>query len=158
MKFLWFSMVFFYLCLSGAMAQSESDEFACATPPVLRQAFSRQHPEAEGLFWERWDQGFKASFYENGSSREVCYSANGTTLQACTYLELEELPLQTRSFLTSRFPDWERPSLLAKVERPNHSVFYRVHFDLPEGLLELIFNEEGILKGENLDAYHREED
>lgn len=131
----------------------DGGEELCAVPAALRSNLQQQHPEAEGVYWEPWNQGFKVSFFENGASKEQFFAASGQVICACTYLEASELPSQIRQFISSRYPNLDTPSVVLKMERPSHSTLYRVHLDLPEGLLELVFNESGQLKGENLESY-----
>lgn len=131
-------------------------DILCPVPQTVVQGFRQFHPQAEEVFWEVWKNGFRASFFENGLSREIQFTASGQWECLCTYMEVSELPQSIRDFLAKRFPDWEMPSVLSRVETPDKTIFYRANFDMPQGLLELTFDVAGNLKEERLDSYQDE--
>ncbi|MCB9283934.1 MAG: hypothetical protein H6563_07675 [Lewinellaceae bacterium] len=156
MKF-WLLLVVYWLgSITPVLAQWDGEDPVCPVPVGVQKAFQDRYPDAEEVFWVKGEHDFRASFFENGLSREIRYSPTGQWLCACTYLELADLPSTIREFLARRFPDWEIPSVLFKMEHPDHSVCYRVHFDLPEGMLELTFNPKGVLLREKLDSIRDE--
>lgn len=135
--------------LPAASAQMDGVEI----PLAIRKDFQLRHPGAEEVYWEPWERGFKASFYEQGLSKEQFFTAAGQPVYGCTYLEPYELPQAVQEFLRNRFAGNCMPSVVLRMERPNRSVLYRVHLDTQEGFLELVFDENGSLRGENLEAY-----
>lgn len=139
--------------LSGVWAQEEADEPLCAVPPGVKQLFHEVHPGAEEVFWEVWKNGFRASFFENGLSREIQFAETGQWVCVNTYVDLSELPPAVRDFLARRFPEMGMPSVLCRVETPARGVLYRVNLDLPNGLLELTLDTGGKLLEERLETY-----
>lgn len=157
MKF-WFLSALILICgLSAVTAQEDFEDGACSVPPVVKQAFRQFHPQAEEVYWENWNHGYRTSFYENGYSRELRFTASGEWVCLCTFLEMTELPRPIQSFLAKRFPDWETPSVVTRVDTPGPTSFYKVCFEIPEGLLELSFDEKGNLIKEQLESTMDEE-
>ena len=138
-----------FFALPVASAQMDGGE----VPLAIRNDFEQRHPEAEEVFWEPWERGFKASYFEKGLSKEQFFTASGQPVYGCTYLEAYELPQAVQEFLRNRFAGNCIPSVVLRMERPNRSVLYRVHLDTREGFLELVFDESGSLRGENLESY-----
>ena len=158
MKF-WFLLVIFGLGSTPRIfAQWDGEDSMCTVPVVIKKAFQDAYPKAEEIYWVKRGNDYHASFFLEGLSKEIGYSSSGKWLCACTYIDLDDLPKTIQDFLAHRFPEWEIPSVLQKIERPDRSVFYRVNFDMHEGMLELTFNMKGTLTCEKLDAYRDEED
>ncbi|MFZ2900920.1 MAG: hypothetical protein WA004_19965 [Saprospiraceae bacterium] len=149
MKFFLNLLMAVFFALPAASAQMDGGE----VPLAIRNDFEQRHPDAEEVFWERWERGFKASYYEKGLSKEQFFTAAGQPVYGCTYLEAYELPKAVQEFLRNRFSGNYMPSVVLRMERPNRSVLYRVHLDTREGFLELVFDESGCLRGENLESY-----
>lgn len=137
---------------SGVWAQ-EADEPLCVVPLGVKQLFQEVHPGAQEVYWEVWKDGFRASFFENGLSREIQFAETGQWVCVNTYVELSELPQAVRDFLNRRYPHMEMPSVLCRVETPARGVLYRVNLDLPHGLLELTLDVGGKLLDERLETY-----
>ena len=154
---LWFLLLVYWLGgITPVLAQWDGEDTLCPVPMRVEKAFQERYPGAEEVFWVKGDNDFRASFFDKGVSQEIRYSPTGQWLCACTYLSLADLPKSIRDFLAQRFPDWEIPSVLLKMEHADHSVCYRVHFDLPEGMLELTFDSQGVLLREAMDSGRNE--
>ena len=149
MKLFLTSLMAVFLVLPAASAQMDGVEI----PLAIRKDFQQLHPDAEEVYWEPWEKGFKASYFEKGLSKEQFFTAAGQPIYGCTYLEVYELPQSVQEFLRNRFAGNYMPSVVLRMERPNRSLLYRVHLDTREGFLELVFDEGGNLRGENLESY-----
>ncbi|MBK8491029.1 MAG: PepSY-like domain-containing protein [Saprospirales bacterium] len=158
MKF-WFLLIIFGLgSIPRIFAQWDGEDSLCAVPVGVKKAFQDQYPKAEEVYWVKGKNDYRASFFVEGLSHEIRYSSSGQWICASTYLDLADLPKSIQDFLTHRFPEWEIPSVLQKIERPDHSFIYLVNFDMPEGMLELTFNNKGTITSEKMDTYHDDED
>lgn len=153
MKLVWLSLFAVFFSLPAASAQMDGEDTVCAVPQPIRKGFQQQHPDAKEVYWETWEKGFKASYFEKGLSKEQFFTAAGQPVFGCTYLEFYELPAAVQQFLNNRYSGRCTPSVVLKMERPNRSALYRVHIDIQDGLLELVFDETGQFRGENLESY-----
>ena len=140
------------------LAQEEMEGGVCAVPPGIARSFGEFHPQAEEVYWESRDNEYRASFFENGVSREIRFAASGQWISLCTYLEMSDLPQNIRDQLVKRFPEWEMPSVLIRAETPNQPPCYRVCYDLSNGFLELVFDQQGKLTEERLESNQAKEE
>ena len=157
MKFLFLFIVLWLGGIPPVSAQWDFDDNPCAVPTEVKSAFQKKYPNAKEVFWVRYKDQYRASFFNKGLSHEIHYSDQGNWICACTYLDLKDLPQPAQDLIAQRFPNWEIPSVLLKMEQADHSISYRVHFEVPEGLLELIFSQEGYLTQEKMDIYQEED-
>lgn len=155
---LWFLLALIWVCgAPAALAQEDFEPGLCSVPSVVKQAFRQFHPQAEEVYWENRGNGYRASFYENGFSRELRFTASGEWTCLCTFLEMSELPKPVQTYLSRRFPEWETPSVVTRVDGREKDPVFKVCFELPEGLLELSFDEKGNLLKEQLESGQDEE-
>lgn len=94
----------YLLTVLVAMYASLSVSHAQAIPAVAKSSFTKLHPQATGVKWEKEEGGYEASFKENGKDMSVVMDAKGTLKETETDIVVAELPAAIRAYVAKQMP------------------------------------------------------
>lgn len=94
----------YLLTVLVAMYASLSVSHAQAIPAVAKSSFTKLHPQATGVKWEKEEGGYEASFKENGKDMSVVMDAKGTLKETETDIAVAELPAAIRAYVAKQMP------------------------------------------------------
>ncbi len=77
---------------------------AQAQSAPAKAAFAKLHPQATGVKWDKEDDGYEASFKENGKTMSVVMDRKGVLKATETSMAISELPAAARNYIAKQMP------------------------------------------------------
>lgn len=87
-----------------AVCATVSMSYAQSVPAAAKSSFSKLHPQATGVKWDKEDGGYEASFKENGKDMSVVMDAKGVLKETETDVAISELPAAVRTYVAKQMP------------------------------------------------------
>ncbi len=73
-------------------------------PVPVKEAFSKQYPDAKVEEWEKEGGRYESEFRVNEVETKAIYDSNGNFVESETELEVSELPKAVTDYIASNFP------------------------------------------------------
>ena len=77
---------------------------AQSIPGAAKTAFTKLHPQATVVKWDKEDGGYEASFKENGKTMSVVMDGQGKLKETETDIAVSELPASVRDYVARQMP------------------------------------------------------
>jgi hypothetical protein len=77
---------------------------AQSIPASAKSAFTKLHPQATAVKWDKEDGGYEASFKESGKSMSVVMDGQGKLKETETDIAVSELPTSVRDYVAKQMP------------------------------------------------------
>ncbi|WP_020603172.1 PepSY-like domain-containing protein [Spirosoma spitsbergense] len=77
---------------------------AQSIPGAAKAAFTKLHPQATAVKWDKEDGGYEASFKEKGKTMSVVMDGQGTLKETETDITVSELPATVRDYVAKQMP------------------------------------------------------
>ena len=116
---------------------------AAQVPQVVTAALREAHPAATDVEWDREDDGYEASFSENGSDHSVEFSASGAVQATETEMAVADLPAAVRQTLARDYAG-RTVTEAARVVGADGAVTYEAELD---GTTDVLFDASGAVVG-----------
>ena len=87
-----------------ALGTSVSISNAQSIPAAAKAAFTKLHPQATGMKWDKEDGDYEVSFNENGKAMSAVMDAKGTLKETETDIAVSELPATIRAYVARQMP------------------------------------------------------
>lgn len=150
------AVLFAALLLVGCGKQQGEAATDQAIPDVVVRSFQATNPEVKDAIWQKEEEGFEAEWKVNGMERGITYNENGEVLITEEQVQEAEMPAAITSYLA------ENPAELriVKVGKDIEGGItrYEVELDNAGQELELVFDAQGNLLGEEADDQDNEQD
>nr|WP_294994577.1 hypothetical protein [uncultured Sediminibacterium sp.] len=75
-----------------------------STPEKVKQIFSKNHPSATAIKWEKEDGNFEVSFKENSIQFSIIYNAQAILLETEQEISLSDLPASIKTYMAKHYP------------------------------------------------------
>ena len=146
------SILTFFACKQQNNAPNTEGSPVIAAMP---QAFARQFPQAQDVFWDTLDNGFVASFFNGKYDSKAYYDAVGNFQYSTIFVELESLPTKARQWLNAHYKD-ATTAVVMLVEK-NKNRTYQVELETNTDYVNLEFDADGKLLKEQKQALSTDE-
>jgi len=125
-------------------ADEEGDEADEVEPPAaVEQAFASGHPTATDVTWTMADDGFEASFTEDGTAQSVVYAASGVAGAVEVEIPVADLPAAVTAALARDYAGQTVREAAGIVEDGQPT--YEAEITADGTTTDLIFREDGTL-------------
>lgn len=132
------------LLLAGLLMANTA--FATKVPEHVRQAFEKDHPEAEAAFWEITKEGYAATFQAEEGLIKAIYSESGDWKETRTRILLRDIPADIQREIR-KVTGYSKTTYIGKVLSPKGR-FYRIESETAEAVVVRVFDENGLLVSE----------
>jgi hypothetical protein len=132
------------LLLAGLLMANTA--FATKVPEHVRQAFEKDHPEAEAAFWEITKEGYAATFQSEEGLIKAIYSESGDWKETRTRILLRDIPADIQREIR-KVTGYSKTTYIGKVLTPEGR-FYRIESETAEAVVVRVFDENGLLISE----------
>jgi hypothetical protein len=132
------------LLLAGLLMANTA--FATKVPEHVRQAFEKDHPEAEAAFWEITKEGYAATFQSEEGLIKAIYSESGDWKETRTRILLRDIPADIQREIR-KVTGYSKTTYIGKVLTPEGR-FYRIESETADAVVVRVFDENGLLVSE----------
>lgn len=109
-------------------------------PTVVKDAFTKQHPNTKVDGWEKEDGNYEVEFHVDKIENSILYSATGALIQLETEIAVSELPKAIADYFTKNMPS-KKIEEASKIITPLGNVSYEAEADN----VDYIFDDSGKL-------------
>lgn len=88
------------LITGSAFAQKLQDK---DIPASVKSAFSKAHPDAKEVKWEKEGDNFEAEFEKGKTEQSVVINAQGNILETETEIAVSELPQKAKDYVNANY-------------------------------------------------------
>jgi hypothetical protein len=130
-----------YLILSGLISIKD-------IPASVEAAFRKHHPTVQVSLWEVCKEGYAASFNDEEGFKKAMYRADGTWLETRTRILLRDIPADVLREIR-RVAGYTHMTYIGSVSTPEGR-HYRIESETDREVIIRVFNENGVLKSEEI--------
>ncbi len=129
------------------------DNTITTVPTSVKDAFTKAYPDQKEVAWEVEGDYIEAEFEVDGMEHSVTYDADGTQVGSEQEITADAMPDTSLKYIESNHPGAE--TLEYEKATSEEGTMYTVELKDSTGVVELIFDENGIFK---TSAIEEEED
>jgi hypothetical protein len=122
--------------------KEEKNEGKADVPAVVKNAFSKEFPNAKKTEWEAENSSFEAEFQLDGVEHSANYDKSGHRTELETTIKTDELPKTVLEYISIKYKDY---SLIeaARITDNKNVVTYEAEVSLNNESFDLIFDVNG---------------